>query len=459
MTQTLPNAPAASAESAPLFRTDHLQADLKGRSIRGGAVTLTAQAVKFALQLGSTAILARLLTPADFGLVAMVAAFTGFVSLFKDLGLSMATVQRAEITHEQVSTLFWINVALSVALMGVAAALAPAVAWFYGEPKLTWIMLVVAGTFIFGGLSAQHTALLRRQMRFTALAAIEVSSIAAGIAVAILMAWHDFGFWSLVAMGAASAAATVALCWMFSNWRPGLPRRGCGVRPMLTYGGNLTGFNLANYFSRHADDALIGRFIGAEGLGVYSKAYGLLLMPLRQINAPITAVAVPALSRLQADPRRFRAGYLKALQLSCWLSMPLIGMLAGCAQFAVTIVLGQQWLTAAPIFEILALAAALQPAASTTGWLYQATGRTREMFHWGIGSSIVIVSSFLVGLPWGITGVAASYTLCYVLVIFLPCIWLATRGTPVTVADVIKAAAPPLLAAATLYLVTRAIAG
>ncbi len=148
------------------FDTEYLKADLKGRSVRGGAVTMAAQGIKFFLQIGSTVVLARLLTPEDFGLIAMVTAVTGFVMMFKDMGLSMATVQRAEIDHAQISTLFWINVVLSLAFMLLTATLAPAIAWFYSEPRLTWITLALAGAFIFSGFTVQHQALLRRQMNF-----------------------------------------------------------------------------------------------------------------------------------------------------------------------------------------------------------------------------------------------------------------------------------------------------
>src|SRR5690606_19203223 len=166
------------------FDTEHLTKHLRRRTMRGGAITVSSQGVKFALRLGSTAVLARLLTPADFGLIAMVTVVTGFVEMFKDAGLSMATIQRERITHAQVSTLFWINVALSALIMLLIAALAPAIAWFYGEPRLLPITLALSGTMIFGGLAVQHQALLRRQMQFGRLATIEITSMAAGIAAA-----------------------------------------------------------------------------------------------------------------------------------------------------------------------------------------------------------------------------------------------------------------------------------
>ena len=306
------------------FGTDHLLADLKGRSVRGGAVTLTSQAMKFVLQMGSTVVLARLLLPSDFGLIAMVTAVTGFVAMFKDAGLSMATVQREDITHDQVSTLFWINVALSVAVMLVVAALAPAIAAFYSEPRLLWVSLALAGTVLFGGFTVQHQALLRRQMRFKALAVVEVVSMTGGIAVAIAMALMEFGYWSLVGMVAGTAVVNAVLVWVLCDWRPGRPKRGCGVGQMVKFGGGLTGFNFLNYFTRNSDNVIVGFALGSGPLGVYSKAYNLLMLPIRQINAPVGSVMLPALSRLQDDPVRYRRAYLQALSAIAMVGMPLV---------------------------------------------------------------------------------------------------------------------------------------
>jgi PST family polysaccharide transporter len=216
------------------------------------------QAANFVLKLGSTAVLARLLTPADFGLIAMVTAVTGFVEMFKEAGLSMATIQRAEINHRQISTLFWINLGLSILLMFVVVGLAPAVAWFYGEPQLLWITIALGAMFPLGGLTIQHVALLRRQMRFGTLVSIDVTSNAVGIAAAITAAAFGARYWALVIMMAASGAANAALVWITCPWVPGLPKRGAGVRPMLAFGGNLTGFAFINYWARSADNVLIG---------------------------------------------------------------------------------------------------------------------------------------------------------------------------------------------------------
>lgn len=427
------------------FRTDHLNVDLRRRSIRGGAVTLATQACIFLLNLGSTLVLARILTPSDFGLIGMVIAVTGFVALFKDLGLSVATIQREEINHEQISTLFWINVALSCAILIVTAALAPAIAWFYSEPRLSSITLVLAGTFIFGGLTVQHQALLRRQMRFTHLAAIEITAMVVGITTAILSALQGAGYWSLVLMQLAREIATSIGVWIMCSWRPGFSIRYSGVRSMLTFGGNLTGFNVINYLARNLDNVLIGRYLGSGQLGLYSKSYQLLLLPLTQINHPISSVVIPSLSRLQKDLQRFRRYYLNALSAVTSLTIPIAILVIVLSEEIVQIVLGPQWHEATLILRLLAISALVQPICNTAGWLYISTGRTLTMFKWGLFASTIIGISFIIGLPYGAPGVALCYSIA-ILLLSWPCMHYAIRGTPTSMIDILYSIKKPFLA-------------
>jgi len=425
------------------FSTEHLTGDLKRRSVRGGAATFAGQGAKFILNLGSTMVLARILTPQDFGLIAMVTAVTAFIMIFRDLGLSMATVQRAEINHGQISTLFWINVALSAALMLVTLVLSPAVAWFYEDPRLVAVTAALSIAFLFGGLTVQHQALLRRQMRLSAVATIDVVSMAAGILTALLCAWAGMGYWALVWMQIATAVANAAGVWIASDWRPGWPVRRSGVRSMLAFGGNLTGFGIVNYFARNFDNVLIGRFCGAQSLGLYSRAYSLLLFPIGQITAPMTAVAVPALSRLQSEPERYRRFYLKAIKLIAYVSMPLVAAMGVLSTEIVRLVLGKEWLDASPIFMVLALAAILQPVGSTVGWIYISGGQTRRMFAWVCIVTPLILLSFISGLPWGAIGVASGYAICNILII-VPQFSFALKYSPVSIRDVLSVMYRPL---------------
>ena len=424
------------------FSSDHLLSDLKGHSVRGGVVTFIGQCLKFILNLVSTMILARLLLPQDFGLIAMVTAITSFVLVFNDLGLSAATLQRPNINNEQISTLFWINVALGILLMCITSALAPVIAWFYQDSRLTMVTVALSVAFLFGGFTVQHQALLRRQMRLFPLAMIDVSSMAAGILTAILCAWAGLEYWALVWMQIATAVANALGVWLASGWTPVRPVRRSGVRSMAAFGGYLTGFNFVNYFARNLDSVLIGRVCGTGPLGLYSRAYSLLMFPIGQITAPMSAVAVPALSRLQNEPERYRSYYLKAIRIIAYLSFPLVMALAILSTEVITLVLGQQWLDAAPIFRILAVTAMFQPIVSTVGWLYISLGQSKRMAVWGVASSAFIISSFLIGVQWGALGVAASYAVCQIFLIY-PCLSVAMAKSPLTPSDVFRVAYRP----------------
>jgi PST family polysaccharide transporter len=433
------------------FRTDHLQGDLAGRSARGGAVTMTAQGLRFVFSTVATILLARLLTPQDYGLIGMAAVVTGFVAMFKDMGLSSATIQREEITTEQISTLFWINLGLSILVAMITAAIAPAVAWFYGDSRLTLITIGLAVGFVFGGLTIQHAALLKRQMRFTALATIDVIALLLGLVAAIIVAWNGGRYWALVANQLVGGMSYAICIWFASGWRPGRPVRDSGVRSMLGFGSNLTGFLVVNYFARNLDNMLIGRFWGSRSLGLYSKAYQLLLFPIDQINTPIAAVAVPALSRLNDSPERYRQAYLRILQKVAIVTMPGMAFLIVCSDWIVRLALGPQWTEAGRIFALLGIVGLVQPIANTTGWLFISQGRTHHMFQWGlIGSSIIIVS-IIAGLPWGAMGVAASYSIVFLLVVTPLLFWFVGRHGPVRTLDFYRTVAPITVAALCVF--------
>jgi O-antigen/teichoic acid export membrane protein len=411
--------------------TDHLHADLKGRSVRGGVVTLTSQGTQFFLQTISTVVLARLLTPADFGIVAMVTAITGLASAFADLGLSEATIQRKDITHDQISVLFWINVAIGLGLMFVTAALAPLLAWLYGEPRLLNITLVLSVTFLISGFRVQLDALLKRQMRFTAIAIRDVACYVLAVPVSIAMAWRGFGYWALVAFPLTLNLAQMTLSWLMVKWRPGLPRRGSQVGSMIAFGGNVAASYLIYNVNRSADNVLIGWYWGAAPLGLYSRAYNLLMMPLRQLGAPIASVAIPAFSRLQNDPERFARYYLRTTNLVMWISAPLFGFLFVAATPVIVLLLGNQWREAAPVFRILAISAIGQLLLDSTIWLLVSRGQSQRLLKLWLIISPVIISSFVIGLRFGIKGVALSYSL--VLLAILPWILKFTfRGTDLT---------------------------
>jgi O-antigen/teichoic acid export membrane protein len=424
------------------FRTDHLNDDLGGRSMRGGAVTLAVQILKFVVSMAATIVVARLLAPQDYGLVGMVVVLISFLGLFQYLGLPSATVKWQQLNHSQVSTLFWVNVALSTAIMLAVLGSAPLLAWFYNEPRLTGIAAGYAIVIFLTGISIQHIALLTRQMRFSAIAAIDIGALSAGLCVAIFAAWRGAGYWAIVLNQLVFALVTIAGAWTACKWRPGRPVRGSGVRSMLTYGGNLTGHSFTTFFSQNMDNALIGKFWGAYQLGIYSRAYQMLLMPLGQINTPLAAVAVPALSRLADSPERYRAAYLSILEKIAMLTMPGVVFMIVTSDWLMLFLLGPQWREAGRIFMLLGIAAIIQPVSRTGLWLFITQGRSRELFKWGIVGAVLAVVSIVAGLPWGATGVAASYAitdLCITTPLFF---WYIGRSGPVRTTDLYRTIAP-----------------
>jgi PST family polysaccharide transporter len=435
------------------FSTDHLTGDIQRRSARGGMVTVAAQGAKLVLQLGATAVLARILTPADFGIYAMVAVFTGVLIRFRDLGLSAATIQRAEIDHQQVSTLFWVNVAAGVGLMLLSAALAPFLVWFYGEEALFGITLALSVVFLTAGFNAQHIALMRRQMRFTALASVEVGSMCFGIVAAVIVAYLGGRYWAPVVQAIGQSFAMMVLCFVVSKWRPGRWHWNPQVVEMLRFGGTITAANMVNFVSRNFDNLVIGRFSGATELGIYSKAYALLLVPVQQINGPIAAVAIPAMARLQDRAPEYRRYYLKVVQIIAYISMPVSVLLAVLADEVVYILLGPQWHDAAVIFQIFALYVVVQNVAMTTGWVLQSLGRVSRLFKWqGVNAAIYVVCC-LIGVQWGAVGVAVVTTALGVLSV-VPEMWYSYRHSPISVSAVLSVIVKPTLLAASLFAVT-----
>jgi len=438
------------------FRTDHLQSDLAGRSTRGGAVTLSAQVFKFVFSTVATIVLARMLTPEDYGLIGMVAILINFVGMFQYMGLSTATVKWSDLNHQQVSTLFWINMGLSTAIMLITIASGPLLAWFYQEPRLIGITTGYGITVLLAGLAIQHEAILTRQMRFAAIVVVEVVALLIGFVSAVVAAWHGAGYWALVLNQMVMTFVLVIGVWAACRWRPGWPARGIGIRSMLSYGSNLTGFNIMTFFSRNLDNLLIGKFWGPSQLGVYSRAYQMLLMPMQQINAPLAAVAIPTLSRLADSPERYRAAYLKILEKIVMITMPLAALMIATSDWMVLFLLGPQWRETGRIFMLLGIAAMIQPVTKTAWWLFSTQGRTRELFHWGLIGGTVAIVSIVAGLPWGATGVAASYAIADLCIATPLLFWYVGRRGPVRTVDFYRTIAPVSAASvcslATLFL-------
>ena len=425
---------------------DRTNADqLKRKSVRGGAVTLISQGLKFVLTTGSTMILARLLTPADFGLQGMVLAITGVVGLFGDIGLSVATIQRDAITHEQTSTLFWINVALGSSLAILVALLAPVMVNFYHEPRLLWMTIGSAATFFIGGLGVQHSALLVREMRFVALAKIQIASLIVSSAVGIGMAALGYGYVALIGSMVAAPMITVACLWFAVRWIPGMPRRGYGLRSALHFGGILTLNNVVVYLGYNAEKILLGRFWGASVLGLYGKAYSLVNLPTTQLHSSIYTVAFPAFSRLQADRQRLNNSFLQVYTAVVSLSIPATICCMLFAEEMIRIALGPKWSGAVPIFRLLGPTVLAFGMINPFGWFLVSTGRVVRSFKMSLVIAPLVIIAILIGLHYGPNGVALSYSAVMTLLTVPMIIW-AVYETGIAFSDIMRAIKPPILA-------------
>jgi PST family polysaccharide transporter len=439
------------------------RSELKRRSVHGAAATVVAQGIRFVLQFGSQVALARLLVPADFGLVAMVTPVVGFLQIFGDMGLLLATVQKATISQRELSGLFWVNLAVSAALALLVVACSPGVAWFYGEPRAEGVTACLGALLLLGGLSAQPMALMNRTLRFVPLAAIDIAGAVSAAAVGIAAATSGLGYWSLVVMQAANALTVLVLAWVVAGWRPSRPRRVAGIVSLLRFGGHVTAFNVVNYFSYNLDNVLIGATWGEAPLGLYNRGFRLMLVPIMQVVLPFARVAVPLLSRLHDSPEKYRAAYAKMLRAALLATTPGIAFAIVMAHALIVTVLGQRWEAAAPIFAWLGVCALAAPINLSASWLFVSQNRPRQQLGWSCVGTAIMVVAFLVGLPWGVVGVAMA-TACFVWLLQAPLLWWGvTREGPVRIEDLGRAFYPAFLAGAvsfaTLWLAKPALLG
>lgn len=424
-----------------IFSTSIMRKDLNRKAVRGGATVMGAEIGASLLRIGSMAILARLLLPEDFGLLAMVTSLTVFAERFKDMGLGDATVQAKDINHEQVSILFWINLSICMGIALFLAFLSKAVAWFYNDPRLLSITLVIASTFFFSGLVIQHQAVLRRQLRFGVLALIQLYSIVFSLLVAIVLAYYGFGYWALVAREFSRALFVVIGTWFTCPWQPGLPQRRVCITPLLNFGKNVTGFNLIYFLSHSLDRILIGKLQGPYWVGLYTNAYQLVALPVSQIQYPVNTIALPALSVLQGEPSEFRIYYEKMLHFLTFFSMPVVAFVALFGDMIVGLLLGPKWMNAVPIFQVLAVGAFVEPLVHTAGPALVASGRTKEYFRIGAINALALLCCLIIGSFWGTIGVAIGYAVSVYLAVFVSLVY-GLRHTPVRIAPLLRSLIP-----------------
>lgn len=422
-------------------------ARLKAVSVRGGAATVLAMAVTQVFRLIIIAALGRLLSPSDFGVVAMTWAVISVGIIFRDLGLASATVQRENLTNSQVNTLFWINLGFGAGATVLFWLASPLVAAFFGDARLVGVTHVLSFSFVLGAVAAQHGALLTRHLRFGTNAKIQIASTLLSGLVAVLMARGGYGYWSLVGQTIASDVLAAIFVWICSDWRPGWPAYDPSVKGMLSYGGYMVGFGLLCYAALNASVLVLGRFGGAHLLGQYNRADILSRTLLGYISQPLTNVAAPALSRLQSDQATYNRYYLRCMEILSALSFPLGAACFVLAPDLVRVILGPQWDEAGTLMRYLAPGMCVQPLMSSTGWLYMSSARVRRMLIWGAIGWGALLAATLFGVLGGASGLAFAYSAS--LVLMTPyCMSFAFKGTGIKLRDLVHSCSGPLAAAA-----------
>jgi PST family polysaccharide transporter len=418
----------------------------KHRFVHGGAVLFVAQVCKCFIRLASQIVIARLLVPADFGLIAMVAPILALVQLIGDLGLGQAVVLQRDIRHAEVSSLFWFGLLLNTVLALLLAMLSPLIARMYDDPRIIPITLALAALLPVSGLATQHTALLNRNMRFIALAVLDISLSAVSLVTGVAAARTGWGYWSLIAAMITETVVGVIITWSFSRWRPNRPSYDPRVWSLVRIGGHITAYNLAGYATTSFDNILIGVTRGEDALGLYDRGYKLVVQPIAQLIAPVGRIAVPLLSQLGPGDIRYKRTYLDMVHIMLLIGVPGIILTMLMARPIVLFLLGPRWVDVTPIFAWLCFGSLASSIYSSTFWLFVTQGRSGQQVFYVTATSVISVLSFMAGLPWGPAGVAEGAALSFVFLSTPLACWGATKNGAVSMTDLGRALLPFLFA-------------
>jgi O-antigen/teichoic acid export membrane protein len=419
------------------FSTTHLTTDIKKRAVRSSGATLSSQGAIFLIWATSTMVLARLLTPTDFGLITMVTTLSLLLQNVGYNGFSEVIIQREDLNQDTANAIFWLNAAVSFSLMSLFIAFAPIIARFYREPRLTLITAAVAFSIISQGLSTVHIALLKRRMQFHVTSLIGVISTLISQGLAIFLAWLGLKYWALVASTIAFPLSTAIGSWIFCEWRPRRPSQRANIMPEVRFALNTYGHFALNYGTRNLDNLLVGRYLGVQSLGYYKKAYDLFYSSAGQVVAPISDVALAALSRLSMEHEELKRRYLSVVSQVAFVGIALSVFLTVTAKDIILLILGPQWNKTAEIFTFFGPGIGLMLISNTQGWLHLSMGRADRWFRWGVLELFVTAILFIIGLRFGPSGVAIAWTLSFC-ALTGPAIWYAGRPVRLKVSALVS---------------------
>jgi PST family polysaccharide transporter len=425
-----------SSNKSNYFDTDHLRNNLKTRALKGATASIFGKVLSFLIQTISTIILARLLSPNDFGLVTMVVIVSLFLSNISSNAFIEAIVQSRDINQHQISALFTINVMISVVLSVVLIVFSSVIVSFYKEPRLKYIIFVFAVINIITGLSVQHIALLRRNMQFYEISITEITATLFSAIISIMLALLGWGYWALVAKWMVISIVTTVGVWMYCGWRPGIPDMRAGIRPLVNYGIFTCGVSTISYFKKNIDNVIIGKYFGSQMLGFYDRSFHLASLLPNQVIFPLYSVAVSTFSRLSDDKEKYKKYFLDVLSIIAFIGMPMSAILTINSRDIIYVLLGPQWIQAADIFFALGLSIGIIMIYLTHGWLHLSLGMPKRWFQWSIFETILITSFIVISIPYGTVGVAFALSLSYCVILF-PSLWYAGKPINIGIMDIL----------------------
>jgi PST family polysaccharide transporter len=435
------------AEGVGVYFEDHRDSGDLGRlALRGGIVSVAMQYGNGALQIIAAIVLARLLAPEDFGLVAIITVLTSFAPLLIDFGLGDATAQRSKITRSQISSLFWLSSGIGLAVAVVVAICSPLIAAIYREPRLEPIALCTSITFVLWGVSNQHLALLRRTMQFGRIAKIQFLGMLAGVAIAVVLAFCGYGYWALVLRPITTALWVALAAWFVCQWRPGFPVFDNEVRSMVRFGLHVVGFSVTYTVAKAVDRIGLGLFYRPDQVGYYQNATVLYESSIFSVISQLHTVGSAALSKLQSNPVALQQKYETALSAVAFFVMPTAAILSVTAEDVTVLLLGEKWRVAGSLLSIIALRGIFQAVEGSQGWLHLSIGRADRWQNWGVVSLCVQIVAVLGGLHFGAMGVAIAGVVASAS-IAVPSIVYAGRPIGVGTALVVRAVGPQLIGA------------
>ena len=383
--------------------------DLKSKVKNGLKWTFIDQILSQIIFLVFSIFLARMLTPSLFGIVGMITILSNFAVLFIDLGFSAALIQKKEVTAAHYSSVFWLNIGIGFLMYLIFYVCAPLISKFYNQPELVLLIRIICLTFIITSFSSVQTNILIKELQFKKKVIINWIAMLIGYIVAFVLAYKGYGVWALVMMTLTTAVLNSILYWFVSNWLPIFVFEWKKIKELSHYGLNFLGDTSVNYWSRNFDNFIIAKVLGSNDLGIYTRAYSLMLLPLRNVTTIVTKVMFPAFSQKQDDIQLLKKYYLSIIQYIALLTFPLMIGLSLVSKEFVLLFFGSKWSAMIPILSILSGLGAIQSIVSLNGLIYNSLGKVNIAFKVSILSNVVLIIAFLIGVNYGLIGISYSY--------------------------------------------------